>query len=208
MRLRENATKVCLRNMVNYLVTEEWYNQRISDAKDEGERIIKTAEKLIMENIRLVQFKNEFYQAKELMGNVTANNEWLSPYLGIMMSYLVKIPLKQASLGQEIVQVARPRSCLRPILLGIGVDIDHVLDSRWLLDCLSRFGVSVSYDEIKRFKQSVFKNDSSEVEMDGGAFAQWSANNIDHNIQTLSRKVVQNVQLQLKTLPHCSEPKY
>ena len=77
----ENATKICLRNMVDYLVTEEWYNQRMSNAEDEVERIIKTAAKLIIENIRPVKFENEFYPAKESMGDVTANKEWLPPYL-------------------------------------------------------------------------------------------------------------------------------
>ena len=200
-----NATKVCLRNMVDYLVTEEWYNQRISNAEDGAERIIKTPAKLIMENIRSVKFENEFCPAKESMGNVAANKEWLPSYLGIMVSYLVKVPLKQASLGQGIVQAARPRSCLPPILLGIGVDVNHVLGSRWLLDNLSRFGFSVSYDEIKRFRQSVLKNDSTQVEMDEGVFAQWSVDNVDHNIRTLSGKgslhaVGLYVQSQLKTL--------
>ena len=53
---------------------------------------------------------------------------------------------------------------------------------------MSHFGFSGSYDEIKRFKQSVLKNDSTEVEMNEGAFAQWSADNVDHNIRTLSGK--------------------
>ena len=106
-----STTKVCLRNMVDYLVTEEWYNQRMSDVEDEAERIIKTAPKLIMEDIRSVKYENEFYRAKESMRDL-------------------KAPLKQASLGQGIVQAARPRSCLPPILLGIGVDVDHVLGSR------------------------------------------------------------------------------
>ena len=149
---RGNGTKVCLQDMVDSLVTEEWFNQRMSNAEDEAERIIKTAPKLIMENIRSVKFKNEFYPPKESMGNVTANKESLPPYLGILMSYLVNVPLKQASLCQGIVQAARPRSCLPPILLGIGVDVDRVLGSRWLLGYLSPFGFSVSYDEIKRFK--------------------------------------------------------
>ena len=183
-----STTKVCLRNMVDYLVTEEWYNQRMSDVEDEAERIIKTAAKLIMEDIRSVKYENEFYPAKESMGDLTTNREWMPPYLQVMMSYLVKAPLKQASLGQGIVQATRPRSCLPPILLGIGIDVDHVLGSRWLLDYLSRFGFSVTYDEIKRFKQSVLKNDSTEVRIDEGAFAQWSADNVDHNIRTLNGK--------------------
>ena len=101
-------------------------------------------------------------------------------------NYKLSGTLKQANLGQGTVQGARPKSCLARILLSIGVDVDHVLGSRWLLDYLSRFGFSVSYDEIKRFKQSVLKNNSAEVEMDEGAFAQRSADNVDHNIRTLS----------------------
>ena len=75
--------------MLNYLVTEEWYNQRISNVENEAEKIIKTAAKLIIENIRSVKFENEFYPAKEPMGNVTANKEWLPLCLGIIISYLV-----------------------------------------------------------------------------------------------------------------------
>ena len=36
-----NATMICLQYMVDYLVTEEWYNQRMSDAEDGAERIKK-----------------------------------------------------------------------------------------------------------------------------------------------------------------------
>ena len=61
----------------------------MSDAEGEAERIIKTAAKLIMEKIRSVKFENEFYPAKESIGDVTANREWLPPYLRVMMSYLV-----------------------------------------------------------------------------------------------------------------------
>ena len=49
-------------------------------------RIIKTVAKLIMKNIRSVKFENEFYPAKESMGDVIASEEWLPPYLGIMIS--------------------------------------------------------------------------------------------------------------------------
>ena len=83
--------------MVDYLITEEWYNQRMNDAEDEAERIVKTAAKLIMEDIRSVRFENEFYPTKESMADVKQNLEWLPPYLKLLMLYLVKIPLKQAS---------------------------------------------------------------------------------------------------------------
>ena len=39
----------------------------MSDGEDETERIIKTAAKLIIENIRSVKFENNFYPAKQSM---------------------------------------------------------------------------------------------------------------------------------------------
>ena len=98
-------------------------------------------------------------------------------------------------------------------MLGLGVDVDHVLGSRWLLDYLSLFGFSVSYDEIKQFKQSVLKNDSTEVEKDEGAFTQRSADNVDHNIGTLSGKGSFHAMgiicsIAAKNPNHCLETKY
>ena len=68
-----NATMVCLQNIANYLVTEEWYCQGMSDTTDEAKRIIKIKAKLIVENIRSVRFQNEFYPSRKSMGDVIAN---------------------------------------------------------------------------------------------------------------------------------------
>ena len=68
-----NATMVCLQNIANYLVTEEWYCQGMSDTTDEAKRIIKIKAKLIVENIRSVRFQNEFYPSRKSMVDVIAN---------------------------------------------------------------------------------------------------------------------------------------
>ena len=63
--------------------------------------------------------------------------------------------LRQNSIGQAIVQAAKPRSTIMSVPFGLAVELDHVFGSRWLLDELYQLGFSSSYTEVTRFKQSV-----------------------------------------------------
>jgi len=77
---------------------------------------------------------------------------------------------------------------MMPILFGLGVEIDHVFGSKWLISQLSRLGFSISYDEVVRYKQSVIQSENSDsliAEYLPGAFTQWVADNVDHNLATL-----------------------
>lgn len=66
--------------------------------------------------------------------------------------------------------------------------MDHVFGSRWLINELSQFGFSISYDEVNRYKQSVIQSESLEsllMEYFPGTFTQWVADNVDHNVASL-----------------------
>lgn len=54
-------------------------------------------------------------------------------------------------------QSSRPRSVITPTLFGVGVEMDHVFGSKWLINELSHLGFSISYDEVTKYKQSVIK---------------------------------------------------
>jgi len=63
--------------------------------------------------------------------------------------------------------------------------MDHVFGSIWLVDELSRLGFSISYDEVNRYKQSVIQSENLDnllAEYLPGAFSQWVADNVDHNV--------------------------
>ena len=47
------------------------------------------------------------------------------------------------SIGQSIINAAHPRSAILPIPFGLGVEMDNVFGSRWLIDELSRLGYSI-----------------------------------------------------------------
>ena len=77
---------------------------------------------------------------------------------------------------------------MMPILFGLGVEIDHTFGSKWLITQLSRLGFSISYDEVTRYKHSVIQSENGDnllAEYLPGAFTQWVADNVDHNLATL-----------------------
>ena len=51
---------------------------------------------------------------------------------------------------------------LTPILFGLGMEMDHVFGSKWLINELTQLGFSITYDEVIRYKQSVIQCESPE----------------------------------------------
>ena len=74
------------------------------------------------------------------------------------METLFPCELKQSSISQHILKAVKPRSIIPPILLGLGVELDHVFSWRWLINELYKLGFCMSYREIAKFKQEVVAN--------------------------------------------------
>ena len=104
------------------------------------------------------------------------------------MKVIIPTRLKQVSLSQCIVQVARPRTVIAPIPFGVGLNIDKSTICKQLITHFSRLGFSISPEEVSQLKQSAMedmeKDDNQERVNDG--FKQWVADNVDHNIATLT----------------------
>ena len=133
---------VSFKNMTEFIVNDKWFSERKKDSNDEAERIIVTAAKLIFNNIRSAKFNCEFYPTREDIENCEKGKEWLPDYLKLFPENILKYPLKQASFGQAIINAIRPRSYIPPILFGLGVEADHVVGSKWLVNELNRLGFS------------------------------------------------------------------
>ncbi|KAG1655293.1 hypothetical protein GQR58_024613 [Nymphon striatum] len=123
---------VCFRRMVDYILNETWYEERNQNKEREAEKIILTAAKLIMAEIREIKYDSSVYPKDEEIHN--QNEQWRLPNgLKTFLGVLVKSVLKQQSIGQSIVFAARPRSVIPPIMFGLGVELDHVFGSKWLI---------------------------------------------------------------------------
>ena len=140
-------------------------------------------------------------------------SEWIPESLIILLDIIMPNLLKQTAIAHSMIQAARPRSVLCSIPFGLGVQLDNEFGSKWLISRLNKLGFSISPDEVQKYKQSPVVSDGkettqeiekadeiekagpSEVNTTGeldvtndNAFAHWSADNVDHNIITLTGK--------------------
>ena len=99
------------------------------------------------------------------------------------MDGIISDDRKRVSLSHAILQAARQRSVIAPILFGLGVVVDRKTGLQLLLNCLSRAGFSISYDEVTRFKQSAAQHTDNVLPPSFPLyFTQRSGDNVDHNV--------------------------
>ena len=105
------------------------------------------------------------------------------------MKALVPNEVKQASILQAIIKSVKPRSYISPQLFGLGVELDTLLVSKWLINELSHLGFSISYEEITLYKHSVIAGEEEGIEnLLDGKFIQWIGDNTDRNVRTTEGK--------------------
>ena len=153
---------------------------------DEADRIVIAAAKIIKAEIREKEYNINMYPSNDDI--VNNSKEWIPRHLQTFLRTVAPSQLKQNIIGHSILQAARPRTVIAPTLFGLGVEVDHVFGSKWLINELSRLGFSISYDEVTRYKQSVIQSESLENLLGKyfpGAFSQWVGDNVDHNVGTL-----------------------
>jgi len=166
------------------LLHNKFFADRNEGEGTEAEKLVQKAAKLIMAEIREMQCNHDFYP--------TANDinsdglEFLPPLLVSFLKRIIHSPLKQAALGQGIMQAARPNGCLMPLLFGVGVDLD-ACGLQQVHMKLARLGFSLSCDEIRWYKQSVMQSCPSDAYKmaDNSVIVHFVADNVDHNIRTL-----------------------
>ena len=170
--------------MVNYIVYDKWYESRKSDKTKEVHRIVTTAAKVIMAEIREINFDNLVYPAHDDIVLPEKQDSFLPSSLRKFLEVLIRPKNKQNSIGQTIVYSTRPRPVIQPIPFGVGIEMDHIFGSKWLINEVSQLGFSISYDKVDRYKQSVIeKNNIIDMQKDlpEDAFVQYFADNVDHN---------------------------
>ena len=178
------ADVICFKDTASYIVNE--MKRKSIESKD---FIIIAAAKIIKAEIRDMPANiGECPSATDLR-SIEFAKQCIPGSLKLLLDYLINSELKRLSLGQCITQASRPRSIIEPIPFGMGVDLDKSFSSKWLIDHLSRFGNSITSDEVLRFKESAIESfETYQSENTMPVFTQWVADNVDHNIATLTGK--------------------
>ena len=121
------------------------------------------------------------------INDIEGNERWVPDSLLMFMEFLVPTKLEQLSLSQCIMQAARPRTVIAPISFGVALNIERSTGCKQLLTHFSRLGFSISADEVIRSKQSAIANlEKDDDQGESDRFKQWVADNVDHNIATLT----------------------
>lgn len=184
--IRGRKNVLCLRNMASCIINDKWYNDRNGNIADDSTRIVATAAKLVHAQMRESLFEMNEYPVCSAFSNIDATEKWIPSLLLTFIANVVKNELKRIAICHSIVQAARPKSCISPILFGVGVSLDHMFGSRLLLDVLARLGFSITHDEVGRYKQSIVQCNHLDLPNSyAHSFTQWSGDNVDHNLKTL-----------------------
>ena len=117
---------VCFRNMANFIINDKWHSEKKENIQEEAKRIVTTAAKIIKAQLREAECKSDFYPTNKDISDIRQGRQWIPQHLQTLLNILVPSPLKQNSIGQCILQSARPRSVICPIPFGLGVELDHV----------------------------------------------------------------------------------
>ena len=174
---------VCWKEMAAYIVNEKWQE---SQTEDKCEHIVVQAAKLLRTVIRECSYQTGTYPSTSEISNLNEAMKWLPDLLVLFMDHLIFSEEKKVALGHCIVQAVRPRTTIAPIPFGIGVSVDSVCASKYLLNLLYSLGLSVSYDEVRRFKHSAMSSKGLHGPQSfPGTFTQYAADNLDHNVCSL-----------------------
>ena len=180
---------ICFKDMASYIINEKWYENKKENVNDEKERIITTATKLILNDLRQSKYDTSKYPS---VNDIKSTNiDYLPLGLQLLVKNLILSPIKQASIGQCILKATKERSVIPPLMFGLAIEMDSVFGSKWLINELYKLGFCVSYDEVLKYKQTVLKATNVNNILSPslkGCFTQWVGDNIDHNIRTLDGK--------------------
>ena len=124
---------LCFNDWLNSLLNDQWRKGRKANNVDEAERMVIQAAKIILGQVRCTLFDINTHPAHEDISSVELGKAWLPSYLCKFMETLVKKELKQVSLGQALVNAVKPRSSVSAIMFGLGIEVEKVFGSEWLL---------------------------------------------------------------------------
>ena len=179
---------VVLRETAENILHDFYKETKRSDVEEEKDRIIKAAVKLIKNDIKLMPSNTDVFPNSDYL-NTTSATEYLPKSVKLMLQLLVSgkdVTLKICSLGQALVQAARPRSIIAPLQLGLGIQMHHQFGSKFLNNTLHVLGFSCPYPEVKTFEKNAAKQLGTDLPAyKDGKFVQYIADNTDHNISTL-----------------------
>ena len=172
-------------------ILHDFHSKKSQNTKNEKVQIIETAAKLLKQDIKDIEQNREMYSSSADLSPQTALQflpSSLHRFLDVMI-HGQDSTRKISSLGQAIIQAVRPRVILAPLQIGLGVQMHHHFQSKFLIDTLHRMGFSCSYSEVQMYERSSAVGQGTDLQNFGpNSFMQYAADNLDHNVKCIDGK--------------------
>ena len=148
--------------------------------------ILKAAAAFIKNDIRSMPVNKQCYPSTEA---IQSAGDYVTKSIAFFLRNTFSkkdSDLQVYSIGQAIVQAARPRLAMERLQIGLAAQL-HMFGSRFLIEALKQHGFCSSYSEVHKFESSavVAKNQDTSHSLDQSHFLQFVAENVDHNIDTI-----------------------
>lgn len=154
-------------------ILQQFYKRLQKDTETEKRAIIDTAAKLIKSDIKLLEATKSRYPSSSDVASLQNNLQFVPESLQLLLKGIIsekENDLKVCSIGQALIQAARPRVLLAPLRIGLGIQMHHHFGSRFLIDTLNKMGFCSSYLKFKGLKparQHAREFTCLKLEMDG-----------------------------------------
>jgi len=171
-------------------ILQDFHSQpKTANPQQEKDNIIKTAAKLLKNDIKMIQQQSDMYPTCAEMDSVEMACTFLPKSLQLFIGDVftgVDSDRKMASIGQSMVQATRRRVLLAPLQLGLGVQLHYHFGSKFLIDTLHKHGFTCSYSEVSKFERSAAVKEGTDIpNISSDNFIQYIADNVDHNLRTI-----------------------
>lgn len=181
---------VTLRRTASSILHEFYKQQESVNNEARKSDIIKAAAKLIQSDIKSKIVGKAVYPSPSQVASLEDNLDYLPVSLKSFLQIIFtrkNAEMKLASIGQAIVQAARPRVVMAPLQVGLAIQLHHQFASKFLIDTLNALGFCSSYTEAQRFESSAAVSTGTDIpQFTTGTFLQYVADNVDHNVRTLN----------------------
>ena len=183
------ADVVTFRSTASTILQNFYDASRDADPEADKIRVIKAAADLIKTDIKSKDISKSFYPLPGEISSLDENCAFLPETLYLFLRTIFNeksAERKIASIGQAIIQAARPRVLIAPLQIGLAVQMHHHYGSKFLIDSLNSHGFCSSYTEVKKFEMSAAQTKGTDIPgLTPGHFVQYVADNVDHNVCTL-----------------------
>ena len=96
-----------------------------------------------------MSYSLDFEPSKDDIHEVDAACWWLTSMLQMFLQTIIKSTMKGTAIGQCLVQDARSRSVISPLLFELGVELNNVFGSKWWINELFCLGYSIFYNGLQ-----------------------------------------------------------